>query len=82
MISFHITYFDGGIIHGRFRNRWASALMDTQDLQKYVGEKIETISLDGNEVEITFESGEKLSILGRGGDGYQWIEARDNASRW
>ena len=56
--------------------------MDTQDLQKYVGEKIETISLEDNVVEITFESGEKMSIVGRGGDGYQWVEARDNASRW
>ena len=55
--------------------------MDTQDLQKFVGEKIETISLDGNEVEITFESGAKVSFLGRGGDGYQWIDARDD-SRW
>lgn len=45
--------------------------MDTQDLQKYVGEKIETISLEDNVVEITFESGEKMSIVGR-----------DDAARW
>lgn len=51
--------------------------MDTQDLQKFVGEKIETISLDGNEVEITFESGAKVSFLGRGADTHQWIEARE-----
>lgn len=51
--------------------------MDTADLQKYVGERIATITLEGNEVEITFEDGSKLSILGRGGDDHQWVEARD-----
>ena len=55
--------------------------MDTKDLQKFVGERVASISLEGNEVEITFEDGSKVSFLGRGSDGYQWIDARDD-SRW
>lgn len=50
--------------------------MDEQEAQKYVGERVSTISVNENSVEITFEDGSTLFVGGRGGDGHLWVEVQ------